>query len=102
MAVTNALGKLILCLVPLALTPLWLFLISESYLNFGGGDKDVVLLIPWVLWATLYLVFFVVAWSRRLETKTILRWSVGGATAVLAVVWAILFVWFSGLLGVGG
>jgi len=38
--------RLILSIVPLALTPLLGFLIAEGYLNFGGGEKDLFLLVP--------------------------------------------------------
>ena len=36
--------RLILSIVPLALTPLLGFFIAEGYLNFGGGEKDLFLL----------------------------------------------------------
>jgi hypothetical protein len=58
------LTKIAICLLPLALTPLLAILISEGYLNLGGGCKDIILLIPWLLWSLLYSVFFIVLWIR--------------------------------------
>lgn len=49
------LGKLVLCMLPLALTPIWGYLISDGYLNFGGGEKDLLLLLPWLIWSFIYL-----------------------------------------------
>ena len=88
------------CFLPLALTPLWGYLIADGYLNFGGGEKDLLLLIPWILWSLLYLVIFVVSWLKRLPMKRGLAYSAGGASVVLVLVWLVLFVWSSGLLGV--
>lgn len=89
-----------LCLLPLALTPSWIFLIAEGYLNFGGGEKDLLLVIPWIVWSALFLVIGVIAWVRGLSWKRGLAWSAGGATAVLAGAWVCLLIWSAGLLGV--
>jgi hypothetical protein len=93
-------GRLVLCLLPAALTPLWLFLIAEGYLNFGSGDKDIFVLIPWVLWSLLYAVFFIAAWIKRKSTGAILLQAAAGATVMLAVAWGALFIWANTILGV--
>lgn len=93
---------LALSILPLALTPLLGFLIADGYLNFGGGEKDLLLLIPWILWSLLYLIFFLASWWRKTCITRGLAYSVGGATGVLAIVYVILLVWFSGWLGVKG
>lgn len=89
-----------LCLLPLALTPFWIFLIAEGYLNFGGGEKDLLLVIPWIVWSMLFLMIGVVAWVRGLSWKRGLAWSAGGATAIFAGAWIFLFIWSADLLGV--
>lgn len=38
----------------MALTPAMAFLLSEGCGNMGGGCKDILLLLPWTLWALLY------------------------------------------------
>lgn len=97
---TGFLSKLLICLLPAALTPLWGYLIAEGYLNFGGGEKDLFLLIPWILWSVIYSLIFIVAWIRRNNIKAILLYSVGGATGILAVAWSVLFIWSNEILGV--
>lgn len=94
------LTRLILSLIPILLTPLWVYLIANSYLNFGAGEKDLFLVIPWVVWAFLYLLIFIIAWIKRKSTLRIVFYSAAGATGLLAVIWLILFIWFSGILGI--
>ena len=89
-----------ICLLPLAVTPIWIFLIAEGSLNFGGGEKDLFLVIPWLVWSALFLAIGVVAWVRGLSWTRGLAWSAGGAAAILVVVGTGLLLWASGLLGV--
>lgn len=94
------LGKLTLCFTPILLTPLWGYLIADGYLNFGGGEKDLFLLIPWVVWAFIYLLIFIVAWVKRKETKRIVLYAVCGATGILGLAWIALFIWANATLGI--
>jgi hypothetical protein len=87
------LGKLVLCVGPLALSPLLLFLIADGYLNFGGGEKDIILMLPWVLWSLVYAIVFAVCWGRKLPLRRGLSYAAGGATVLLVVAWAGLLVW---------
>ena len=84
------LTKIAICLLPLALTPLWGFLISEGYLNLGGGCKDIILLIPWFLWSLLYSVFFIVFWIRGRLFGQLIAYSIAGASGVIVLVWIIM------------
>ena len=92
--------KLILCLLPLLMTPIWGHLLSYGYLDFGGGDKDIFLLIPWLFWSFLYLLIFIVAWFKRKKIKVILFYAIGGATGIFALTWIVLFIWSNDFLGV--
>ena len=81
------------------LTPILGYLIAEGHLNFGGGEKDLFLLIPWVIWAFIYLLIFIIAWIKHKNIKVIVLYSIGGATGILALVWGVLFIWFNQILG---
>ena len=94
--------RLFLSILPLALTPLLEFFIADGYLNLGGGEKDVLLLIPWILWSLLYLIFFLASWWIKVPVTRGLAYASGGATGVLAFIYVILVVWFSGWLGAKG
>jgi hypothetical protein len=79
---------------------LWGYLIAESFLNFGGGEKDLFLLIPWMIWSLFYLAIFMVAWGKRWTVNRGMLYAVVGATAGVILIWLVLLAGFSGLLGV--
>jgi hypothetical protein len=86
----NFLKKLAICILPLALTPLWGFLISEGYLNLGGGCKDIILLVPWLLWSLIYSLIFVVLWIKGRSLGRLIAYSIAGASGVIVMVWIML------------
>jgi len=92
--------RLGICFLPFVFTPVWGFLIADSYLNFGGGEKDLFLLIPWLIWSLIYLLIFVVSWLKRYSIKRGLCFSAGGATVILGVIWLGALFWFSDLFGI--
>lgn len=91
--------RLGICFLPLAITPVLGFLIADGYLNFGGGEKDLLILIPWLIWTLIYLLIFVISWIKRVSIKRGLTYSAGGATGVLGIIWLATYLWSSGLLG---
>ncbi|HLD48121.1 MAG TPA: hypothetical protein VJA64_09865 [Desulfobaccales bacterium] len=91
--------RLILSLLPLGLTPFMLHLIGYGYLNFGGGCKDVVMIIPWMVWSLLYLIISVVCWIKQWSMSKGIAWSVIGATGLLALLFLLLFIGSSAWLG---
>jgi hypothetical protein len=92
------LTKVAVCLLPLALTPVLGFLISDGYLNLGGGCKDIILLIPWLLWSLVYSLFFIVLWIRGRSLGRLTAYSIAGASGVIVLVWIMLycFLWYPG------
>ncbi len=92
--------RLILSIIPLALTPLLGYLIAEGYLNFGGGEKDLLLLIPWMFWSVLYFVLFLIFWKRKFSILKGFGYAAAGATGVLALIYVVMLIWFGAFLGV--
>ena len=43
-------------LLPLALVPLLTDAIARGSLDLGGGEKDLVWVLPWTLWSLLFAV----------------------------------------------
>jgi hypothetical protein len=84
------LTKIVVCLLPLGLTPLLGFLISEGYLNLGGGCKDIILLLPWLLWSLVYSFFFILLWIKGRPFGRLIAYSVAGASGVIVLVWIIM------------
>lgn len=91
----STLTRLALSVLPLGLTPLLGYLIAGGRLNFGGGEKDIFLLIPWILWSSLYLGYFIRGWVLRASIKRCLLRAVSGATLTFGLMLLVMFIWLS-------
>ena len=87
-------------LLPVALVPVLVRLIAGGQLDLGGGEKDLVWVLPWLLWSLLFAASSLVLWRRgwSLPRSTVRSAVVGLAGVLLA---ALLLAAF-GQLGVGG
>lgn len=84
--------RLVIILLPLLFTPVLASGINNGVLNFGGGEKDIVLLVPWLLWSISYAVAGAVCWRRHLKPARSLMWAILWATApVLALGFVFAF-----------
>ncbi len=86
--------------VPLLTTPLLVYVLAEGAWDFGGGEKDVLLALPWLLWS---VVFAASAWVLIMRGWNPARWvgrSILLATALLAALAVLAYVTSS--LGVAG
>ena len=92
--------RLILCIIPLALTPLLALLIAEGHLNFGGGEKDLLLLIPWIIWSLIYAIIFIILWAKRKNLKNIVYLAAGGSTGMMILIWIGLYIFSIAELGI--
>lgn len=63
--VPHILARLLLALLPLLATPVFGHLLAEGLLNLGGGDKDILMVIPWLAWSILHLGYSILFWIRR-------------------------------------
>jgi hypothetical protein len=91
--------RLALSLLPLGLTPILVHLIGDGYLNFGGGCKDVMLIVPWTVWSLIYLIISIVGWRKHWSIAKGIVCSVIGATGLLALLFLVLLVSSSVWLG---
>lgn len=91
--------KLVLCILPLSLTPVLGYLLAEGYLNLGSGCKDIFLVVPWFVWSVLYCAIFVVLWVKGRPLRKLALYSLVGATLIPAVIWLVLLA--PGLLILG-
>ncbi len=85
--------RLTALLLPLLMTPVFGFLIAESYLNFGGGEKDLLVLIPWILWSLLFLTSGLALWRSTISFKVWLLKSALYSILVLLVIWLSLLIY---------
>lgn len=60
----TAARRLLLGTAPLALTLLLLLLLLGGSISLGGGEKDILVAIPFVAWSVFYLVCFIALWAK--------------------------------------
>lgn len=87
----HALIRLLAGVAPLLLTALFAWLVMDSYLNFAGGEKDIFLAVPLLIWSLVYLCCYLVLGWRGSAIGRSVRVSAGWATALVVVVWLLLF-----------
>jgi hypothetical protein len=90
MRLGHRVGRILTAFAPLIVTPALGWATNEGYLNFGGGEKDIILLIPWVLWSMIFAAGSLVCWRRRISLGRSLLWATAWATATLVVLWLVL------------
>ena len=95
-----ALTRLIVAFLPLACAPVLVHLLAEGFIGFGGGEKDLVLVLPWLLWSLIFAVSCLVLWARRWPVVRSAIWSAGVGLAGVLMAAAALMVF--GQLGVAG
>lgn len=73
-------------LAPLLLTPFLLFAIADGRLLFGGGEKDLILVMAWAIWSLVFAAAALWLWSRG---WTLIRSLIGSAFAGIMVFLAL-------------
>lgn len=92
------LARLLVAIVPLLLTFVFVWLISGP-LSLGGGEKDLFLAVPLLLWSVLFLSAILVLGWRKVSLGRSAAVAAGIATALLVVTWvAFAVAWQFGLL----
>jgi len=89
-----------IALLPLALAPVLGYLIASGRLDLGGGEKDLVWVLPWLVWSILFAIGSFVLWRRGWTAVRSTVWSAAIALAGLLCGAALLAAF--GKLGVGG
>lgn len=87
--------RIITLLFPLLMSPVIGFLIAENYLNFGGGEKDLLIILPWLLWSLLFLISGLILWRSTISFGIWLSKSALYSLLMLLIVWLSLFTYSS-------
>jgi hypothetical protein len=87
----RVLVRLFVGVVPLLLAVLFAWLVMEGHLNLGGGEKDIFLAVPLLIWALVYLCSYFVLWWRGFAIGRSVWVSSGLASGLVAVAWLLLF-----------
>lgn len=92
--------RLLISAAPLAATPVLFALLAAGVLSFGGGEKDLVLLVPWAGWSLLFLAITLVGWRKELSVPRCVLVGMAGATVLSVVGWALLGLVAPGAVGI--
>ncbi|HEX7045325.1 MAG TPA: hypothetical protein VF203_12000 [Burkholderiales bacterium] len=85
-------ARLLAALAPLMLAALFGWAVLEGRLRFGGGDKDVLLIAPALLWALIHFFCYAVLWAQGFGLVRAAALAGGVATGFTAIAWVALFV----------
>jgi len=85
--------RIIILLFPLLITPLIGFLIADGYLNFGAGEKDLFLLIPWCLWSLFFIISGSLLWRSKIPFRTWILKSLIYSVLTLLFLWLCLLIY---------
>jgi hypothetical protein len=83
--------QVLLATVPLLLTPALVYALAEGWLNLGGGEKDILLAFPWLIWSVVFALCSYVLIYRRWTVGRWLRRSALFATGLLGILWILAF-----------
>lgn len=90
--------QVLLALTPLLMTPALLYVLAEGFLDFGGGEKDIILTLPWFIWS---LVFAICSFFLICRRWGMTRWVVVSALiATIGVVGLGVVAYVGSYLGV--
>ena len=90
---TRALAGLLATLWPWPLVMAFFYATAEGYLNFGGGEKDIVLALPLGLLALIYSLSCLAMWWRGRPLAQCIRRSLAIAFVTVLLLWLALLAW---------
>jgi hypothetical protein len=82
MLAENRLVQTVVAALPVLLSPLLLFATAEGWLNFGGGEKDILLIVPYFIGT---LTFFICAVVLIIKRWPVRRWLVRSTAVSVAL-----------------
>jgi hypothetical protein len=97
---STGLVRLVVALLPLAFVPLLVYLIASGEIDLGGGEKDLVWVLPFLLWSLLFGISSCVLWRRGWPALRSTVWS--AVVGLLGVLVAATILAVFGQLGVAG
>jgi len=77
--------------LPLALTPAPLFALAESWINAGGGEKDILLAFPYAIWSLLFFISAAFLIVKRWRLWRWIRRATGIATLALLLLAVVIY-----------
>jgi len=78
--------------LPLAITPIIFFLLASGYVDAGGGEKDIILVLPYFIWALIFFISALVLIRRGWSAYAWLKRSLLVSLGVMVGLWSLAFI----------
>ena len=78
--------------IPLLLTPVIIVVLAEGILDFGGGEKDIVLALPYFIWALIFLIAATVLVVKRWPLGRWLKLAFLVSLCSMLSIWALAWI----------
>lgn len=89
--------RISIAVAPLLVALAFVWLVLQGHVDFGGGEADIFLVVPPLLWSLLYLLCCLVLWAQGFRLGASVSASAGFATGLTALGWVVLYL-FSWIL----
>ena len=84
--------------LPVLLTPLVLFALAEGWVDLGGGEKDILLVIPYLILTATFFLCAIILIVRRWPLS---RWLKRSAAVSILLLFALgVVAYFASWLGI--
>ncbi len=90
--ITRKLVQIIVAIAPLLFTPLLFYALSEGLLNLGGGEKDVLWMIPWGIWGVVFLVSAILFMRKSRSTLSWLGYTLTASIALMVMLFIVTYI----------
>ncbi len=91
-------AKVIGAVWPLVIFPILLFLTAQGSIGFGGGEKDIVIAIPMLVFTLFYLISYIILIKKKKRTFIAVMLSSFISFILLAII-TLVFAQFLGVKG---
>ena len=91
-------SHIVLAVLPVALTPAFIVALADGWIDFGGGEKDILIALPYFL---LTLFFFITGTTLIVKRWDLRRWVIRSSVVSVGVLLGLgVMAYFTSLLGV--
>lgn len=83
--------RLFILLFPLICTPVIFVLVDHGYIDLRGGDKDMLVIFPWMLWSILFFLIGLIRWKKLADNFALFSNSFIWSSLIILFLWLGMF-----------
>jgi hypothetical protein len=66
-------------------------MVSYGYIDLDGGNKDMLVLFPWILWSVLFFIIGLIHWKKLADNFLLFSSSFIWSSVIMLFLWLGLF-----------